>query len=145
MQIHQVDYENQYFGEANLISAEMKYTKLVPNIFYDDIEVGKHLFIDCLKFKLGYEQNDGGDPFCIVERGNLKAMLIQSLEFAAKDRPELRLETDDIEAAFKEITEADPRIFHPNGKTITRKPWGALEFALLDASGVCVIVQQWSM
>jgi len=35
-----------------------------------------------------------------------------------------------------------PELLHPNGKVVTTKPWGLKEFALLDSTHVCVIVEQ---
>lgn len=121
----------------------MRFTKLVPNIFYIDIKVGLKLFVDCLEFKIGYDELKSKNPFCVVSKDGLSLHLIQDEEFAKKDRPELRLETDDIEEAYKKIKTSNPELLHPNSKTISLKPWNAKEFALRDESGVCLIIQQW--
>ena len=121
----------------------MKLLKLIPNIFYADIKVGLHLFVECLGFSIGYDDLKGEEPFCVVNKDGLAAHLIESAEFAEKDRPELRIETDDIEALYKHVSTGFPALLHPNLKTVTLRPWKALEFALLDASGVCIIIQQW--
>jgi len=121
----------------------MKFTKLVPNIFYADIKVGLNLFVECLEFAIGYDDLKSEEPFCVVEKDGLGIHLIQSKEFAVKDRPEIRLETNNIEEVYSKVKSAYPELLHPNSKEITLKPWRAKEFALKDDSDVCVIIQQW--
>jgi len=121
----------------------MNFTKLVPNIFYSDIKVGLKLFVECLEFTIGYDDLKSEEPFCVVEKDGLGIHLIQSKEFAEKDRPEIRLETNDIEEVYNKIKSTHPDLLHPNSKEITLKPWRAKEFALKDESDVCVVIQQW--
>ena len=122
----------------------MKFITLVPNVFYADIKTGLQLFVDCLGFVITYNDLASQEqPFCVIERDGLKMHLIQSEEFAAKDRSEIRLETDDIEAVYAEIKEKFPALLHPNLKEIKSQPWKVREFALKDASDVCIIIQQW--
>lgn len=123
-------------------SCNMHFTKLIPNIFYADIRVGYQVFVDCLGFTIAYEEKQG-EPFAVIVRDDLKIHLVQSAEFAAKDRPEIRIETDDIEAAFAMVAERFPELLHPNLKAIKRQPWGPREFALRDPSDVCIIIVQW--
>jgi hypothetical protein len=69
---------------------------------------------------------------------------VQDAEFAAKDRPELGIETDDIEAIHAEISARRPDLLHPNLPEVTLREWGAREFALLDSTTVCVVFRSWS-
>ncbi len=121
----------------------MKFNKLIPNIFYIDIQIGLHLFVECLEFTIGYDDLKSENPLCVIEKDTLGIFLIQSKEFAEKDRPELRLHTDTIEEVHYRVQSKFPQLLHPNLNSITLRPWGAKEFALRDASGVCVIIQQW--
>lgn len=121
----------------------MKFTKLIPNIFYTDISVGLNLFVNCLGFEIGYEDSKSEDPFYVIKKDDLVIHLIQNKEFAEKDRPEFRLETDSIETVYKSIREEYPELIHPNLNRITLRPWNCREFALLDQSGVCIVIQQW--
>ena len=121
----------------------MTFTRLVPNIFYTDINVGLRLFVDCLEFKIGHDELASAHPFCAIEKDGLGVLLFQDAEFAEKDRPELRLVTNDIEEVYKKVAATHPRLLHPNLKQVTLRPWGAKEFALRDESDVCIIVQQW--
>jgi hypothetical protein len=123
----------------------MRYTRLVPNIFYEDIKAGLKLFVDCLGFDIGYDELEAPEPFCVVQKDGLAAHLVQSKEFAVKDRPELRLETDDIDSVFDKIINSYPELLHPNSNKVSLKPWNAREFALRDESGVCIIIQQWNI
>lgn len=121
----------------------MKFDKLVPNIFYSDIKIGLDLFINCLEFTIGYDDLKSEHPCAVADKDNISVFLIQSKEFAEKDRPEIRLQTKDIEEVFDKVNTTHPALLHPNLNKVTLRPWGAKEFALQDASGVCVIIQQW--
>ena len=113
--------------------------RLVPKIFYDRMADGLDLFVDGMGFKIGYRD----DNMAVVERDGAKAYVIESPEFAAKDRPEIAIETDAIEDWYHEIAARRPDLLHPNGRTIQLKPWGAKEFALRDKTDVCVIFRQF--
>ena len=113
--------------------------RLVTKIFFDRLEQGLDLFVDGMGFAVRYRDNG----MAIVERDTAKAMLVESPEFAAKDRPEIAIETDTIDAYYREISARRPDLLHPNGKTVTLKPWGAREFALRDKTDVCVVFRQF--
>jgi len=121
----------------------MKFTKLSPNVFYSDIKIGLKLFVECLHFNITYNDLKSDNPFCVIEKDGLGLHLIQDKEFAEKDRPELRLVTDDIEEVYNTVKTTFPELLHPNSRQIQLKPWGAKEFALKDESDVCIIIQQW--
>jgi hypothetical protein len=89
-------------------------TRLIPKIFYAEIEDGLELFVRCLGFKMLHQD----DKLVVVE-------------------------TDAIQSLYDEISAACPSILHPNAKSVERKPWGALEFAVRDETQVCVIFRQW--
>jgi hypothetical protein len=112
--------------------------RLVPNIFYSTLSDGLDLFVDCLGFEVLYQE----DSFAIVERDGAKAYLVESVEFAAKNRPEITIETDSVDDLFAEISTRRPDILHPNGNRVTEKPWGCREFAVRDKTDVCVIFRQ---
>ncbi len=120
----------------------MQLTKLIPNIFYSDMNVGLQLFVDTLGFSMAYRDDNAEQPFCIIKRDTLVIHLVESHEWAIKDRPQIRLETDDITAAYALVKGSHPELLHPNLSEIKLQPWGALEFALRDAEDVCVILQQ---
>lgn len=121
----------------------MKFTKLIPNIFYTDIKAGLKLFAECLEFSVEYDDLNAREPSCIATKDNLSIFIIQSKEFAEKDRPEIRLQTDNIDEVYSKVKTTHPELLHPNGNKVSLKPWGAKEFALSDESGVCIIIQQW--
>jgi catechol 2,3-dioxygenase-like lactoylglutathione lyase family enzyme len=113
--------------------------RLIPKIFYDDLDEGLDFFVDGLGFEILHQDED----LAVVERDGAKAYLVASPEFAAKDRPEIAIETDAIGVQHVEIRSRRPDLLHPNGRNVTKKPWGALEFAVRDVTGVCVIFRQW--
>lgn len=114
-------------------------TRLIPKIFFDEMSEGLDLFVDGLGFKVLH--HDGA--LAVVEREGAKAYIVASAEYAAKDRPEIALETDDIHALYAEISSKRPDLVHPNSRRVARKPWGAQEFAVRDKTGVCVVFRQW--
>jgi hypothetical protein len=114
-------------------------TRLIPKIFYAESKDGVDLFVRCLGFKILHQD----DKLVVVERDGAKAYLVEDPEFAAKDRVELTIETDAIQSLYDEISATCPSILHPNAKSVERKPWGALEFAVRDVTQVCVIFRQW--
>ncbi|MES2827585.1 MAG: hypothetical protein V4687_05515 [Bacteroidota bacterium] len=120
----------------------MKFTKLVPNIFYTDINDGLKLFVECLEFEIGHSELDSKRPFCVVEKDGLRINLFEDAVFAKEHHPEFRIVTDDIEEVYLKISSSHPHLLHPNLKKVTLRPWGAKEFALMDTQ-VGVIIQQW--
>jgi len=112
---------------------------LIPKVFYADLKVGLDLFIRGLGFELLHQ-----DPaISVLGRDGVKVYLMENAALAALDRPELAIETDDIEAHYAEVLARAPDLLHPNSRSVQLKPWGAREFALLDASTVCVVFRQW--
>ena len=120
----------------------MHFTKIVPSIFYADIKIALKTFIDCLEFKLGFDELHTDNPFCVVDKDGLSIMLFQNVEYAEKEHPEIRLVTDNIDEVYVKVAVKFPELLHPNLKEVTLRPWGAREFALLDGQ-IGIRVQQW--
>jgi hypothetical protein len=113
--------------------------RLIPKIFFNQMDEGLDLFVNCLGFKILHQD----DSLAVVGRDGAKAYVVESAEYAAKDRPEIAIETDNIEEIYQKISMKRPDVLHPNLPRVTRRPWGALEFSLLDKTGVCVVFRQW--
>jgi hypothetical protein len=113
--------------------------RLVPKIFFDNMEHGLDLFVNCLGFTVLHQD----DSLAVVGRDGARAYVVESPEYAARDRPEIAIETDSINEVYREISERRPDVLHPNLPRVTKRPWGALEFSLLDKTGVCVVFRQW--
>lgn len=120
----------------------MNFDKLVPNVYYADINDGLKLFVDCLKFTIGHEELKSKNPFCVIEKGELQMYLFEHKELAGEHNPEFRLVTNSIDEVYKKVSSSHPEFLHPNLGKVTRRPWGAKEFALRDHQ-VCIIIQQW--
>lgn len=120
----------------------MHFEKLVPNIFYANIEDGIKIFVDCLGFSIGHDERRSAQPFCVLEKDGLRINLFQNAELAAEHSPEFRLVTKDISAVYQKIAATHPEFLHPNLNVITVRPWGAREFAIKD-NQLGVIIQQW--
>jgi len=118
----------------------MQLLQVIPKIFYEDIRHALALFIDTLGFQVTW--HDPNPPFYVIRRDTATLILLQEPEMARLDRPEIRISTDDIETLYAEVSAKNPRLLHPNSKSIKTQPWGLREFALKDDSGVCIIIQQ---
>jgi hypothetical protein len=115
-------------------------TALVPKVFYEDVEVGIDLFVDGIGMAVLHRDNE----LIVLGRDRTKLYLVEDAEYAAKDRPELAIETDDIDTIYADISSRRADLLHPNLNEITRRPWGAREFALLDATTVCIVFRDWT-
>ena len=117
--------------------------RFVATVFYADVAVGLDLFVDGLGMTVVHR--DGG--FVVLARDGAKIQLAEDAEAAAHaERPELGLEVADVhalEALHADVAARRPDLLHPNLREPTDRPWGAREFALLDATTVCVVVRAW--
>lgn len=120
----------------------MNFTKLVPSVFYADINIGIKTFVDCLEFTMGHQELQSHNPYCVVHTGNLNIMIFQDAKQAEHDHPELRLETENIEEVYIKVASNFPEMLHPNLDKVTLRPWGAKEFAIIDGQ-IGIRVQQW--
>ena len=115
-------------------------TALIPKVFYADVTVGLDLFVDGIGMQVLHRDSQ----LVVLGRDRAKLYLVEDAEFAAKDRPELAIETDDIDADYADIAGRRPDLLHPNLRQVTRREWGAREFALVDATTVCVVFRDWT-
>lgn len=112
---------------------------LIPKIFYARLDDGLAFFVDALGFEVRYRDA----AMAVVARDGAKAYLVENAAAAALDRPELGVDTDDVDALHAELSARAPALLHPNCSTVERKPWGSREFAMLDPTTVCVVFRQW--
>lgn len=120
----------------------MHFEKLVPNIFYANIHDGIKLFVDCLEFSIGHEEIASRQPFCVLEKGDLRINLFENAALAKEHSPEFRLVTNNIEKVYAKIATSHPDLLHPNLKEITFRPWGAKEFTIMDKQ-LGIVIQEW--
>ena len=113
--------------------------RLIPKIFYNEMAEGLDLFVNGLGFTVLHQD----DTLAVVGRDGAKAYVVVSPECAALDRPEIAIETDTIDELYAEIAARRPDLLHPNSRVVTKRPWGAREFAVLDKTTVCVVFRQW--
>jgi len=112
---------------------------LIPKIYYTRLADGLAFFVDGLGFSILHQDSS----MAVVARGGAKAYLVQSPVGAAAERPDLGVDTDDIEALYAEMSKRAPQLLHPQCSTVKQQPWGSREFAMLDATTVCVTFRQW--
>jgi hypothetical protein len=113
--------------------------RLIPKIFFNRMDEGLDLFVSCLGFEVLHQDSS----LAVVGKDDAKAYVVESAEYAAKDRPEIAIETDNIDEIYRDISSRRPDVLHPNLPRVTQRPWGALEFSVLDKTGVCVVFRQW--
>lgn len=120
----------------------MKFTHIVPTIFYVDIRLGLKMFVSCLDFKIIYEEAQPDFPFCVIEKDNVRIHLFQNPEYAVNEFPEFRIITSAIQDVYQKVCMSFPSLLHPDSDKVILRPWGAQEFAIKDEQ-VCIIFQQW--
>lgn len=117
------------------------FSSLIPKVFYQDLQVGLDLFVDGLGMAVLHQSED----FIVVGRGACKAYLVQAS--GPVEAPELAIETDSIDADYADILARRPDLLHPTyplGGGVVRRDYGAREFAVLDATTVCVVLRDWT-
>ena len=114
-------------------------TALIPTVFYEDVAVGLDLFGD----GIGMEVLHRDGPLVVLGKDQIKVYLVENAAAATGERPELAIETDDIDAVYADIAARRPDLLHPNLPEVTRRPWGAREFSLLDSTTVCLVFRDW--
>ena len=115
------------------------FKNLIPKIFYARLQDGLDFFVDGLGFQLLHQD----ETLAVVARDGAKAYLMHYPEGAAQDRPELCIETDDIDAIWQEMSARVPQLLHPNVPRVVQRPWGSREFAMVDKTTVCVVFREW--
>ncbi len=104
-------------------------TSICPKLPMRDKGITKDYYIN----KLGFNMvgSDDYDFYLIVEKDNLQ---IHFFEFKALNPAEnygqVYIRTNDIKTLYKSLLDNKVEI-HPNGP-LQKKPWGQMEFALLD-------------
>lgn len=71
----------------------MKFEKLVPNIFYVDINKVIEFFVHCLHFSIIYDEIKSSQPFCVLEKDGLRINLFLKYRLSNEHCPEFRLVT----------------------------------------------------
>lgn len=120
----------------------MNFSKLVPSVFYIDITDGFKLFVNCLKFTIEHQDLTASQPYCVLGKDRIRIMVFQDEQLAKEHYPEMRLETNNIEEVYAEVSASHSHLLHPNLNRVTKRPWGAKEFAILDGQ-VGIRFQQW--
>ena len=67
----------------------MKFEKLVPNIFCIDIAEGLKLFIAGLCFTIGHQDLKSSQPFCVLEKDDLRINIYEMRNWPGSIIPNL--------------------------------------------------------
>lgn len=110
----------------------MNFVKLVPNVFYANINDALRLFIDCLQFSIEHDELKSEKPFCVIEKNSLRINLFENEALAKEHSREFRLVTNDIDKVYRNWSSSYPHFLHSHLKEVTLRSWGANEFAFMD-------------
>ncbi len=104
-------------------------TGIAPKLPMRDKQITRDYYVSQLGFTdIGKADYDG---YLLVRKDNIE---IHFFEFKALDPKEnygqVYIRTNDIEAYYHSLLEKNTRV-HPSGH-LQKKPWGQIEFALLD-------------
>jgi hypothetical protein len=102
--------------ENRLTPTPMKFSKLVSSVFYSDIKDGLTLFVDCLQFTIEHQDLKTAQPYCVLGKDGIRIMLFQDKQLAQEHYPELRIEIENIEEVYAQISASHPQLLHPNLK-----------------------------
>lgn len=119
------------------------FTAVIPKVFYEDLAVGRDLFVDGIGMEVLHDSED----FLVVGRDACKVYLVLDPVAARLDRPELAIETDSIDSVYGDVAARRPDLLHPTypaGGGIVRREYGAREFAVLDPMTTCVVFRDWT-
>ena len=106
-------------------------------LFPDDVAAARAFYVDVLRFRPVRDERVAGHPYVALERGMVR------LGLAARPGPthpehrrppvgvELVLEVDDLAAERLHVETAGWRVT----EDVTERPWGLLDFRLLDPHG----------
>jgi len=134
-----------FYMKRSLTSKKIKtvqlFTKVVPSIFYADIQIALKTFIDCLEFTISHDELHTNNPFCVVDKDGLSIMLFQNVAYAEKGHQEIRLVTNLIHLVYERVVSKFPELLHPDLKDVTVSAWGTREFTILDGQ-IGIKVQQ---
>ena len=75
----------------------------------------------------------------MTNKSNLYLIYVESLGLLRTAYPD---EEKQIEAVYEKVSAKFPELLHPNLSTVTVRPWGAKEFAIMDGQ-IGIVFQQW--
>ena len=103
--------------------------KAIPLFPQPDIKKATEFYKEKLGFEISfiYEEGYGG-----VTRDNFELHFWKCDDKKIAENTSCRVEVEDVKSLYEEYEKAG--IVHPNGK-LEEKPWGIIEFAILDEAG----------
>ena len=101
----------------------------MPKVFFDHLSEGLGLFVHSYRVPVLHQE----DALAVVARDAAKAYIVARPAYAAKDRPEITIETDTISRAVatKRLQSKRGPDLRP-GRAVEFRPWGVQEFRDLD-------------
>ena len=65
----------------------MRFSSLVPSIFYKDLSDGLKLFVDCLQFTVVHKDLNTSQPYCVLAKDGISVMVFQDEQLAKEHNP----------------------------------------------------------
>ncbi|MEJ5944507.1 VOC family protein [Pseudokineococcus basanitobsidens] len=106
-------------------------------LFPDDLDPSVRFYVDVLGFHLDRDERSSASPYVALSRGPVRLGLARRddvVDVAPRRPPtgvELVLEVADLTAAHGQVVAAG----WPLEEELTTRPWGLVDFRLLDPSG----------
>lgn len=106
---------------------ETVFRGLTPLSPSKDVEKSVKFYVD----KLGFSDNGHGG----VIRGDVEILFYQTNDQKLADWTSFRIHVNGVEVLYEAYQKVG--VIHTNGK-LAMKPWGNLEFSIIDLDGVCI-------
>jgi catechol 2,3-dioxygenase-like lactoylglutathione lyase family enzyme len=102
-----------------------------PVLPSQDVSASLGFYVDQLGFRLCSQDSTSAPKYAVVARDNVELHIQwhDPAEWAAVERPMLRIVTNSIKKLFDEYSKAG--VFH-EGTALRDTPWGTREFAFFD-------------
>lgn len=102
-----------------------------------DVAGATKFYADVLGFTVQYQE----EGMAIMQRDTVTVFLTDVDDEHVASMTAFRIEVDDVETLFKELSAKGLPDFHStSGQSISKltdKPWGTREFAVKDPAGIC--------
>ncbi|MCA8940248.1 MAG: VOC family protein [Planctomycetes bacterium] len=127
-----------------------KLTAAVPILPVADMAATIDFYTNKLGFQLAFQWGESGDGksgdtvYAGIVRDGIRVHLNRfgdpALARKVASQTMVRFDVSDVRTYYDECR-VHEGVIHPNGK-LDEKPWGTIEFGVLDPSGVCITFQQ---
>lgn len=115
-----------------------RYAAIVPFIpGGENILATAQFYTNYLGFEQGWDDGSKPPQNLEIHRDAISLVLYRTDNRLLSEWATFRIEVEDVEGLYNSIKAVVPSAIHSNG-VLGIRPWGAIEFSLLDPTGVCI-------